>query len=299
MNCLLCNKNDWSLLIDQSRNEGSDKNYICNNCGFIGIHPRPNVTFHNNEYKDGNFSTSARGMDKPSKYMTRISDWQANNRINILEKFTDKLAHKKVLDIGCGAGNFMKAIRDLYNCEVTGLEPDSTFTESAKQEFNLDIRNEFLEDFISDDKFDLVCSFHVIEHVADPNIFLQKCKDLLADDGLLYLECPSIDRIYGDTVDYFFWYAHLNTFSAKTLSAFFAKNGFEILTQGWNKDFINIIARKSKVDIDYTLYYDNNTKAIFKRVKNYNSLIKPKIRKMLRNLRVIKNKIKKLLFNID
>lgn len=294
MNCLLCNNSNFDLLIDKSRNGGNDKNYICKNCGFISIQPRPDNTFHEKEYKDGGFSVTARGMTKPSKYMTRISNWQANNRLKILEDFTGPIRNKKVLDVGCGAGNFLKLVKD-KECNVTGLEPDFVYTESNE----VNIVNEFLENYTTDNKYDLLTSFHVIEHVENPNLFLQKCRDLLKDDGLLYLECPSIDRIYGDTVDYFFWYAHLNTFSKNTLSAFLFKNGFEILKLGWNKDFVSVIAKKTDDLLDPKVYYETDIGVIKNRVKNYNSSLKPKIRKVLRNLRIFKNKIKKLLFNID
>lgn len=294
--CLFCGGKDFTLLIDQSRDNGDDKNYICETCAFIAIYPRPDKLFHEKEYKEGGFSVSARGDSAPSKHMLRISDWQANNRLRILKKFTGELIGKKVIDVGCGTGSFLKILGD-YGNDVIGLEPDDIYTESVRKEFGIDIRNKFLEEYVTSEKYDLVSSFHVIEHVEDPNAFLQHCRNLLSDDGILYLECPSVDRIYGDKVEFFFWYAHLNTFSAKTLTGFLAKNGFEVLQQGWNRDFISVIAKKTDYPDDHRDYFDD-AYAIRMRVRKYNSLIRPKIRKVFRELRVFKNKVKAALFNI-
>jgi SAM-dependent methyltransferase len=41
--------------------------------------------------------------------------------------------------------------------------------------------------------FDIIISLHVIEHVARPDLFLEKCRDVLAKDGLILIETPNTD----------------------------------------------------------------------------------------------------------
>lgn len=114
---------------------------------------------------------------------------------------------------------------------------------------------------------------------------------MLNEDGLLFLECPSIDRWYGKTIDYFFWEPHINTFSKSNLLNFVRKSGFEIINCGWRSNFIWVVAKKTV--IPQKIIYDNATR--LKRILLYG-----KVEKCLNsvthlpisNLRVYKNILK-------
>ena len=49
-----------------------------------------------------------------------------------------------------------------------------------------------LDEFETDDKFDLVFMSHVIEHVLDPVATVAKIRTLLKPGGVLYLETPNV-----------------------------------------------------------------------------------------------------------
>ncbi len=295
--CLLCGHQELSLLYDRARGGMKVNNYICKNCGFVCILPRPDASWHEEVYKAGEFSANARSSAKPSFQKLRQTEEQAADRFEILHGYIGDQVWQhgspdplRAIDVGCGTGSFLRFLKGA-GWDVVGLEPDGNYIENLKEQFGLDIQAKFMEEYETDKAFDLVSSFHVIEHVDQPDTFLQQCRNLLSDEGWLFLECPAIDRIYGDQVDFFFWDVHVNTFSKKTLSAFLAKNGFEVLDYHWNGNFINLIARKTDTPVPPSTFYDDHA-AIRNRVEKYNGKLLPKVKNKLRPLIKFKNQAK-------
>ncbi|MEP4059039.1 bifunctional 2-polyprenyl-6-hydroxyphenol methylase/3-demethylubiquinol 3-O-methyltransferase UbiG, partial [Parasphingorhabdus sp.] len=58
------------------------------------------------------------------------------------------------------------------------------------QRLDIDYRNEAVEDF-GDTGFDLVTSLEVLEHVDDPQAFVDGLAGCLADDGLMIMSTPN------------------------------------------------------------------------------------------------------------
>ena len=96
-----------------------------------------------------------------------------------------------VLEIGCGKGAFSKLIP---HKNYVGLE----FSENAKMLANadgIDVRNESIEYHAqsNSEKYDVVCSFQVVEHVTSPKAFLENAVACLKPGGTFILTCPSED----------------------------------------------------------------------------------------------------------
>jgi len=97
----------------------------------------------------------------------------------------------KVLEVGCGKGAFAKF---LQTKDYIGLD----LSENAKIMAAADgiiIKNETIEDFSKRHKgeFDVVVSFQVLEHVPDPNSFIEAALDALKEGGKLIIAVPSED----------------------------------------------------------------------------------------------------------
>lgn len=103
------------------------------------------------------------------------------------------LAGKTALDVGCGAGLLAEPLARL-GAQVTAVDAAPELIEVAKdhaagQGLPIDYRAigvEFVEG-----KFDLVTSMEVIEHVADPQQFIDCLAARLADGGLIILSTPN------------------------------------------------------------------------------------------------------------
>ncbi|UUL81885.1 bifunctional 2-polyprenyl-6-hydroxyphenol methylase/3-demethylubiquinol 3-O-methyltransferase UbiG [Sphingomonas qomolangmaensis] len=104
------------------------------------------------------------------------------------------LRGRSALDVGCGAGLLAEPLARL-GAKVTGVDaaPENVGAAAAHaQAAGLDVRYLAGElDLLAGERFDLVCSMEVIEHVADPAGFVRGLADALAEDGLLVLSTPN------------------------------------------------------------------------------------------------------------
>ncbi|QUY45227.1 methyltransferase domain-containing protein [Acaryochloris marina S15] len=259
-NCALCGSDKRSLIYGKGRHVKNVKNYICEQCGFVFVLPRPSATELENLYAGGGFSRNERSLHKPDDAKFKQCEALAFSRFQTLQNHLKSELYspndqKNILEIGCGTASFLRLMKGA-GWKVSGLEPDSVYTSVVEQRYGLSIENTSLEYYLSEDRFDVISSFHVIEHVPDPNSFLSRIYDLLQNDGLLYIECPSIDRWYGESIDFFFWDVHINTFSETVLRSFMLKNGFEPIESGWHGNGLWIIAQKKAKALQSTLSDD-------------------------------------------
>lgn len=98
---------------------------------------------------------------------------------------------QRLLDIGCGNGDFLCSARDA-GWEVVGLEPDPAAADVAMS-LGLDVRLGSLDALAgSSDCFDAVTMSHVIEHMHAPTEAVAHAHRLLRPGGVLFLETPNI-----------------------------------------------------------------------------------------------------------
>lgn len=98
----------------------------------------------------------------------------------------------RLLDVGCGNGEFLLRMR---NCgwRVSGLDFDPNAVEACRRS-GIDAHLGTLEDAgFEPGSFDAVTMAHVIEHVHDPPALLRACCRVLKPGGKLYVETPNID----------------------------------------------------------------------------------------------------------
>jgi 2-polyprenyl-3-methyl-5-hydroxy-6-metoxy-1,4-benzoquinol methylase len=110
-----------------------------------------------------------------------------------------------VLDIGSGDGFFIDSITNQVK-QAIGIDTNAEAIRRAKRK-GLDAILTNIEDFSKENmrKFDIVCCFHVIEHLERINAFLKAAISCLKPDGTLILSAPNRDRIakgFFESLDY-------------------------------------------------------------------------------------------------
>ena len=113
--------------------------------------------------------------------------WQAD------EHGFKPLAGKSALDVGCGAGLLAEPLARM-GAQVTAVDAAPELIEVAKdhaagQGLPIDYRAVGVESV--DGKFDLVTAMEVIEHVAEPQAFIDSLAHRLAVGGLMILSTPN------------------------------------------------------------------------------------------------------------
>ena len=94
----------------------------------------------------------------------------------------------KVLEIGCGRGAFAKMLLNNY---YVGLDVSLNAKLLAKKE-GIIVENIPIEIYaeLHPNQYDVVVSFQVLEHVAEPRLFLNSIKKTLKKEGKLILAVP-------------------------------------------------------------------------------------------------------------
>lgn len=98
----------------------------------------------------------------------------------------------RLLDIGCGGGLLSEPMARL-GAEVVGADPSEKNIRTAsvhalEQELAIDYRATIAEHLASQgERFDIILSMEVIEHVTDPEAFTRICAQMLNPGGLLFV----------------------------------------------------------------------------------------------------------------
>ncbi len=93
----------------------------------------------------------------------------------------------KLLDIGCGTGDFLVAAKN-KGWEVFGVEPNENARELSEKK-EVCVKNN-LED-IRDSNFDVITLWHVLEHVQDLDSYIKQISKLLNPKGTLIVAVPN------------------------------------------------------------------------------------------------------------
>jgi len=137
------------------------------------------------------------------KHISQHQEHKANLFENYIAQYFPKdfFKNKKVLEIGCGFGGNIIHLTQNYNCDAIGLDLDSDAIEIAQeiaQENGID-KNKFLNCAAENvttyvkDKFDLIISMQVLEHVQDVQKSIEEMLSLLNKGGYIFIHVPNYD----------------------------------------------------------------------------------------------------------
>jgi 2-polyprenyl-3-methyl-5-hydroxy-6-metoxy-1,4-benzoquinol methylase len=150
-----------------------------------------------------------------------------------------------VLDIGCSKGTFFHFWRNLYQpakkptISYTGLDIRQEVIDYCNKTFK-DVKNgqfllcNIMEDELPAEKYDCILLMEIIEHipVADGKKILEKCYELLADDGILVVSSPNPKKHIGQMLTN--PEAHIFEYSLDEMKELLAEHKFQISDlSGW------------------------------------------------------------------
>lgn len=121
----------------------------------------------------------------------------------------------KVLEVGCGAGQFIRAVKKIYpalDCYGTDISRKAIATAQLSTEGVSYILQEEKSLPFADEYFSAVLVYDVLEHVVGPEIFLKEIHRVLKPDGILYAFVPC----EGDVLSFWNFLRHLGIGSTLT-----------------------------------------------------------------------------------
>ena len=136
-------------------------------------------------------------MNECQLYKVKTNDYFDNVRSEILSLLPRKI--NRLLEIGCGAGNTIKYIKENYQCDwACGVELVHEAAEIARSKVDLviegDIENIDLP--IEPEILDVILCLDVLEHLINPWKVMSKLGVLLKSDGVLIASIPNVRNIH-------------------------------------------------------------------------------------------------------
>jgi SAM-dependent methyltransferase len=189
MACDLCGAQDPDFVLES---KGLDGPLVqCRQCGlrYVGQR-RHTLTFGGGSPEETERNVRAanagfRNLRLEEEH--RLAILNARWRLELIQKLRPG---GKLLEVGCARGDFLSVARKVF--DPYGVEPNPDLAQSASR--IAPIHCDIIERTPWCD-FDVIASFHVIEHADSPRSFIAAAAERLSPGGLLVIETPNIDSL--------------------------------------------------------------------------------------------------------
>lgn len=202
----------------------------CDDCGFGFLDPRPSPEEISRLYRSAYFTERYDGgLDPASKpFAKRISG--ESHRVRFIRRLVRR---GTLLDIGCGYGYFLYAIKQA-GFSVRGLDVSDWAAGYARDTLGIDVTvSDVSTGVFEPESFDVVSMWHSLEHTTDPHGALRAASLWLKPSGVLIVDVPNhsgtdarhIGKPWdGWSIPYHFWH-----FTPETLVRLLDAHGFRVV----------------------------------------------------------------------
>ena len=186
---------------------------------------------------------------------------------------TYNLQGKKILEIGSGRGGFLRTLKEMteYDVRGYGIEYNKEFVDYSVNVEGVNVVWGNPEDettVLGDAPFDAFTSFAYPARLIDPNAMMRLAYKNLKEDGIGFIQVPSMEHLLKFGGFYDLTRDHMSYFDKNTLHFLCQRNGFNVIEQGEAADiYITATIRKRKPTDVSRIEYDAEN--ISKKVKEF------------------------------
>lgn len=200
----------------------------CPCCGLRFTQPRPSPDVIGKYYQSEAYYSH---QENKKGFVPRVYEFVKSFNIKNKAKMAiEGLPVGKLLDIGCGVGDFLVDVQK-QGWDVHGVEPSDAAKRIAETRLGLLPKSPSEYSSFDDHSFDVITMWHVLEHIDDLHFQTSEIVRLLKPGGRLVIALPNFQSFdcqhYKDK-----WAAwdvprHLNHFAPDTLRAIITSIGFQ------------------------------------------------------------------------
>ncbi len=205
--------------------------FNCLNCNIIFVWPLPGQKYIKDIYKTRKYYQN--NKDKIIGYRNynnhrKILTSYYFKKLNEIDNY--KIGKKgKVLDVGCAYGFFLQAAKK-WGWQVTGVDISPYAIKMLKKNKIKGIVGDLRKIKFPQNSFDLVTTFHTLEHANDPVSLLKEIKRILKPGGMILVGVPDqkclLARLLGKKWHGWQHEPHLFWFDKKSLYLLLNSLGF-------------------------------------------------------------------------
>jgi SAM-dependent methyltransferase len=211
----------------------------CSECGFV-------------------FADTPLGQDVYDRYYSQMSIYELDYSDLDISKYMSQARligsfleddNAKIVDMGCGNGGLLQALKTLGFKNLTAVDPSHKCIDNIRSHGISGIEGSIFQNRVTE-KYDLVIVSHVLEHIVNVSAALHVLRNMLSEKGKIYIEVPDASH-YADhyiVPYYYFDTEHINHFEEVSLINLGFKNG--LIVNHLGKKELNLSS-----DIKYPAIY--------------------------------------------
>lgn len=222
----------------------------CLNCGLLYTTPRPPKEKIGAYYKSDEYYSH---QENKKGFIPKL--YEAVKKTNLKHKYhlaTEGIKTGKLLDIGCGVGDFIHtAEKKGWLC--TGIEPSEDAKKIAQNRIKAEIFDSASLEQLLNQSFDVITMWHVLEHVDNLRWQMEQLQRIIKPKGKIVIAVPNYKsydaQFYKEQWAAYDVPRHLNHFNKTTLVNIFKSKGLQLIKTEkliWDAYYISYMSEQYK-----------------------------------------------------
>lgn len=234
---------------------------FCGACGFVS-----NVTF------DPSLHQYSQKYEETQGFSAKFRQFHEELAGDLINRYD--LHKKRIIEIGCGKGEFLSLLCEMGNNRGVGFDPAYVVERNHSPARD---RMKFVQDFYSEKhtKYhgDFVCCKMTLEHIHPTAEFMRTVRRSIGDrpDTVIFFQVPDLPRILRERAFWDIYYEHCSYFAPGSLARLFRRTGFDVLETwtAYQNQYLMIEARPGKAVEPSNEEDDEDVRALWTEIADF------------------------------